>query len=50
MAEALKHFAGVRYRLFAYVVMDDHVHVLTKPLQELSLQNVVHGWQILFSQ
>gem|GEM_PF-3769764 len=33
VADALKHFAGSRYDLFAYVVMDDHVHVLVASLK-----------------
>lgn len=28
---AIRHFDGLRYELIAYVVMDDHVHVLVLP-------------------
>jgi putative transposase len=31
VAHAIKHFAGERYELLAYVVMDDHVHVVVLP-------------------
>jgi len=29
---ALRYFAGVRYRLYDYTVMPDHVHVILQPL------------------
>jgi putative DNA methylase len=45
VTKVMKRFAGMRYRLFAYVVMDDHVHVLTTPLEGLSLQGIIHSWK-----
>lgn len=45
VSKVMKHFDGMRYRLFAYVVMDDHVHVLTTPLEGLSLQGIIHSWK-----
>jgi REP-associated tyrosine transposase len=45
VTDVIRYFTGVRYELFAYVVMDDHVHVLTKPLLGLSLQSIVHSWK-----
>jgi len=45
VADALKHFAGSRYDLFAYVVMDDHVHVLVALAEGFSLQEIVHTWK-----
>ena len=42
---ALRHFDGSRYELYAGVVMDDHVHVLVKPLEEFRLQRIVHSWK-----
>ncbi|MEW6533926.1 MAG: transposase [Thermodesulfobacteriota bacterium] len=45
VANAIKQFAGERYELVAYVVMDDHVHVLAVPEQGFSLQEIVHGWK-----
>ena len=42
---ALGHFDGSRYELFACVVMDDHVHVLVKPLESYRLQKIVHSWK-----
>jgi putative transposase len=45
VVEAIKHFADERYDLLAYVVMDDHVHVIIVPLEEFSLQAIVHSWK-----
>ena len=45
VSTVIKHFAGVRYRLFAYVVMNDHVHILASPLEEFSLQVIIHSWK-----
>jgi REP element-mobilizing transposase RayT len=40
---ALRHFDGSRYELYAGVVMDDHVHVLIKPLESCRLQQLIHS-------
>jgi REP element-mobilizing transposase RayT len=45
VADALRAFDGERYNLFAYVVMDDHVHVVVRPLQELGLSELLHTWK-----
>ncbi|MBI4964717.1 MAG: transposase [Desulfomonile tiedjei] len=45
VADAIKHFAGERYDLLAYVVMDDHVHVVVAPVQGFSLQKILHSWK-----
>jgi REP-associated tyrosine transposase len=45
VVESIKHFTAQRYELLAYVVMDDHVHVLVTPLEEFSLQQIVHSWK-----
>ena len=42
---ALRYFDGSRYELYARVVMDDHVHVLVKPLEDYRLQKLVHSWK-----
>ena len=44
VVSALRYFAGVRYDLYAYVVMDDHVHALLSP-RDWSLQGIVHSWK-----
>ena len=42
---AIKHFDGSRYELYAYVVIDDHLHVLVKPSGTYSVQKIVHSWK-----
>ena len=45
MTNALKHFDGVRYRLHAWCVMPNHVHVLVEPLTGHRLIDIVHSWK-----
>ncbi len=45
VVNAIKYFEGERYDLPAYVVMDDHVHVLVYPLRDHSLQRILHSWK-----
>jgi REP-associated tyrosine transposase len=45
VATALQHFNGERYTLFAYVVMDDHVHLVVEPLHGVRLERLVHSWK-----
>ena len=45
MAKALTHFNGVRYRLHAWCVMPNHVHVLVEPLAGNGLIAIVHSWK-----
>ena len=45
VAEAIKEFAGQRYDLLAYVVMEDHAHTLVAPLDNNSLHEIVHAWK-----
>jgi REP element-mobilizing transposase RayT len=42
---AIKKFDGRRYELSAYVVMDDHVHVLLAPLPHDELKMILHSWK-----
>ena len=42
---AIRHFSEYRYQLFAYVVMNDHVHVLVKPRDEHPLYTLLHSWK-----
>ena len=42
---ALLHFADARYRLIAWVVMPNHVHVLIEPQAESRLADIVHAWK-----
>jgi putative transposase len=43
--DALLFFDGERYRLHAWCVMPNHVHVLATPLAENALSALVHGWK-----
>jgi len=41
----LLHKHEQRYELYAYVVMDDHVHVLMRTLKEEPLEKIIHSWK-----
>ena len=45
IVHALQHFEGTRYRLFAWCVMPNHVHVVFQPLADHTLAEIVHGWK-----
>lgn len=42
---ALLFFDGTRYRLHAWVVMPNHVHVLFTPNANFSLSGILHSWK-----
>jgi len=43
VCNALRHANGERYALYAYVVMDDHVHAILAPWAPL--EEVVQAWK-----
>lgn len=45
VANALTYFADERYRLFAWCVMPNHVHVVFQPLSDYSLSDILHSWK-----
>ncbi len=45
VVETIRHFADSRYELFAYVVMDDHVHALLKAHRDHELERLLHSWK-----
>ena len=45
VADALKHFDGQRYRLIAWCVMPNHVHVVVQPLGAHTLESILHSWK-----
>ena len=45
VADALRRFDGERYRLHAWCVMPNHVHVVATPLAGRTLTSVVHSWK-----
>lgn len=42
---ALRNFENKRYRLVAFVVMNDHIHVLMTTIEPFALQDVLHSWK-----
>jgi REP element-mobilizing transposase RayT len=42
---ALRYFDGDRYRLLAWVIMPNHVHVLIEQIEGYRLSDVVHAWK-----
>jgi REP element-mobilizing transposase RayT len=45
VADSLLHFDGARYHVHAWVIMPNHVHVLTTPLEGWALSAIVHTWK-----
>ncbi len=45
VATSLRHFDGDRYRLPAWCVMPNHVHVVVQPLGEHTLPQILHTWK-----
>ena len=43
--DAFQFFDGTRYRLHAWVVMPNHVHVVVTPLTGLSVSGIVSSWK-----
>jgi|HubBroStandDraft_6_1064221.scaffolds.fasta_scaffold08507_2 REP element-mobilizing transposase RayT len=45
VADAIKHFEGERYHLLAWCVMPNHVHVVFSPLEDHTLETILHSWK-----
>ena len=45
VVEVLRHFEGQRYDLYAFVVMNDHVHVVVTPYDGLHFEQLVGSWK-----
>ena len=45
VSKTLQHFAQTRYRMFAWCVMPNHVHVLFRILGNCSLADLVRSWK-----
>lgn len=45
VADALLHFQGVRYDLFAWCVMPNHVHALFSPRGAHRIETILHTWK-----
>jgi putative DNA methylase len=42
---AFLHFDADRYRLHAWTIMPNHVHVISTPLRNNGLSDIVHSWK-----
>ncbi len=42
---ALRHFDGDRYRLLAWCIMPNHVHVVVEPVASHGLGTIVQSWK-----
>jgi len=47
---ALLFFHQQRYCIHAYVVMDDHVHVIVQPFDGVRLERIVQSWKSFTSK
>jgi REP element-mobilizing transposase RayT len=45
VAKAMKHFEGVRYKLFAWCVMPNHLHAVLQPVGKHDLAGIMHSWK-----
>lgn len=45
VARAIQHFDGDRYRLFAWCVMPNHVHILFSPSSKSTLASTLQSWK-----
>ncbi|MCA9013232.1 MAG: transposase [Planctomycetaceae bacterium] len=45
VANALQHFDGIRYQLFAWVIMPNHVHVLCRQKSGWPLSKIIRSWK-----
>ena len=50
VAGALRYFDGIRYKLYAWCVMPNHVHVIFEPSPDHSLAQIVHTWKSFTAQ
>ena len=45
VADAIRHFDGGRYRLLAWCVMPNHVHIVVRLFPGQKLAAVIHSWK-----
>ncbi len=45
VADALAFFHAIRYRLFAWCVMPNHVHAVLQPMHGHDLPAILHSWK-----
>ena len=45
VVENLQHFKGNRYDLFTWCVMPNHVHLVFRPFEGETLEQILHSWK-----
>lgn len=45
VSNAFTHFNNVRYRLHAWCIMPNHVHVIVEIMPENDLSKIIHSWK-----
>jgi REP element-mobilizing transposase RayT len=50
VANTLRAFKGLRYRLFAWRVMLNHVHAVLQPREPFELASILHSWKSYSAQ
>lgn len=45
VADAFMHFEGIRYQLFAWVIMSNHVHIVFQPIHNHDVPDILHSWK-----
>jgi REP element-mobilizing transposase RayT len=45
VANSFTHFDNVRYRLHAWCIMPNHVHVIVEPIANYDLLKIIHSWK-----
>jgi REP element-mobilizing transposase RayT len=45
VANSFTHFDNVRYRLHAWCIMPNHVHVIVEAMPENDLSKIIHSWK-----
>jgi REP element-mobilizing transposase RayT len=45
VVDALRYFDKQRYKLFAWCLMPNHVHVVLRPFAEHKLSYILHSWK-----
>ncbi len=43
--QAILHFDGIRYRILAWCIMPNHVHVIVEVWEAFSLAQIAHSWK-----
>jgi S-adenosylmethionine decarboxylase proenzyme len=45
VADAIKHFDGERYHLYAWCIMPNHVHLVFRTINRHKLEDILHSWK-----